>query len=85
MHRVKQVKAMNNYLLLLKFDTNEVKIFNCFELFSDPLFSQIKNIEYFKTVHVDDMGFVCWDDATDIDPFQLYENSEPVTNFTFAS
>ena len=85
MHRVKKVKSMNNYLLLLEFDTGELKVYNCYKLLQNPLFSQLKDEMFFATVHIDEMGIVCWNDATDIDPYELYEKSESVNNFAFAS
>jgi hypothetical protein len=84
MQRAVDVKPMNNYLLLVKFDNGEEKVFNCFPLLEDKLFSKISDRAFFKTVHVDDMGVVCWDDFTDINPYELYDNSESILNFAFA-
>jgi hypothetical protein len=84
MQRAVDVKPMNNYLLLIKFDNGEEKIYNCFPLLQDKLFSKISDKEFFKTVHIDDMGLVCWDDSTDINPYDLYECSESISNFDFA-
>ncbi len=79
--RAVKVKPMKHYLLLIKFDNDEVKVFNCFPLLQDKLFSKIADISYFKTVHIDEMGLVCWDNSTDIDPYRLYENSESIEDF----
>ena len=84
MIRAKDVKAMHNYLLLVRFDNDEVKIYNCFPLLEDKLFSKIKDKDFFNTVHIDEMGVVCWDDSTDINPYELYENSEDISCFAFA-
>ena len=84
MNRAINVKPMKNYLLLVQFDNGENRIFNCFPLLEDKIFADIANEEFFNTVHIDDMGIVCWDDSTDINPAYLYENSEPVSNFAFA-
>ena len=83
--RAIKVKPMSNYLLLIQFDTGEIKIFNCLLLMTNKIYSNIEDINYFKTVHIDDMGLVCWDEATDINPFFLYEHSDNVQNFTFTS
>ncbi len=84
MKRAVDVKAMNNYLLLIKFDNGEQKVYNCFPLLKNKLFAELKDPDFFKTVHIDDMGLVCWNDATDINPYDLYNDSENLTNFAFA-
>ena len=84
MKRAVAVKAMDNYLLLVKFDNGEQRIYNCFPLLENNLFSELKDVEFFKTVHIDEMGLVCWNDATDINPYDLYEDSENLSNFAFA-
>lgn len=84
MRRAVAVKAMDNYLLLVKFDNGEQKVYNCFPLLKNGLFSELNDINFFRTVHIDDMGIVCWDDATDINPYELYDESENLSNFAFA-
>lgn len=84
MHRARKVKAMNNYLILVQFDTGEERVYNCYPLINNKLFEGLKEKEFFKTVHIDDMGLVCWDNATDIDPDELFENSESVSKFSFS-
>ena len=84
MRRAVAVKAMDNYLLLVKFDNGEQKVYNCFPLLENSLFSDLNDINFFRTVHIDDMGVVCWDDATDINPYELYNDSENLSNFAFA-
>ena len=84
MKRAVSVKPLDNYLLLIKFDNGDGKVFNCYLLLSNPLFKEIFEESFFKTVHIDEMGMVCWNDATDINPFYLYDNSESVSNFAFA-
>jgi hypothetical protein len=84
MQRAIDVKPMNNYLLLIRFDNGEEKIYNCFPLLNNPLFSKITEKSYFNTVHIDEMGVVCWDEVTDINPYELYDQSESIKNFAFA-
>ena len=83
MKRAVDVKPMKNYLLLVKFDNGEVRVFNCFSLLQNKLYAEIADVDFFKTVHIDEMGVVCWSDAIDINPFDLYEKSEDISNFTF--
>ena len=84
MKRAIKVKPLNNYLLLVKFDNEEIRVFNCFPLLEDNIYKSLKNQDFFKTVHIDEMGLVCWDETTDINPYYLYDNSETVVNFAFA-
>ena len=85
MQRAVKVKPMNQYLLLIEFDNKEVKVFNCLSLMQNKLFSRLADVSFFKTVHIDNMGLVCWDDSTDINPYDLYNDSETVSDFTFAN
>lgn len=80
MQRVKKVKALRNYLLVLEFSNGEKRVFNCYPLLEQKIYSELKNPEFFNTVHIDEMGVVCWNEYTDIDPFLLYEESEPIAN-----
>lgn len=84
LRRTVEVKAMSNYLLLIKFDNGEQRIYNCFPLLENNLFSELKNPDFFRTVHIDEMGLVCWNNATDINPYDLYDNSESLSDFAFA-
>jgi hypothetical protein len=84
MQRATDVKPMSNYLLLIRFDNGEEKIYNCFPLLNNPLYSKISEKSFFDTVHIDEIGVVCWNDAIDINPYELYEQSELLENFAFA-
>ncbi len=83
MQRAVEVKPMAQHLLLVKFDNEKVKVFNCLPLMQSKLFSKLSDATFFRTVHVDDMGLVCWDNATDINPYELYDNSEEISDFVF--
>ena len=78
MVRAKRVVPMKNYIILVEFDNGERKIYNCHPLLQIPLFHELKEEDFFRGVHVDEMGVVCWNDATDIAPNELYNNSESV-------
>lgn len=52
MRRAVAVKAMDNYLLLVKFDNGEQKVYNCFPLLENSLFSELNDINFFRTVHI---------------------------------
>lgn len=75
MIRALKVKAIENYLIVVSFENGEERVYDCNPLLDKKLFCDLKNEEYFQTVHIDEMGIVCWDDSTDIAPDELYNNS----------
>lgn len=81
--RAKEVKAFNNCLLLIKFTDGSVKIYNCHNLLQDKLYEELSDLAFFKTVHIDEMGIICWDNALDIHPDAVYEDSIALENFHF--
>ena len=83
MQRVAKVKALENYLLLLQFQNGEKRVFDCQPFLKDRLYEKLNDADFFRSVHVDNMGVVCWDETTDINPYVLYEKSEVVTGFEF--
>jgi hypothetical protein len=56
MQRAADVKPMSNYLLLIRFDNGEEKIYNCFSLLNNSLYSKISEKSFLDTVHIDEMG-----------------------------
>lgn len=82
MIRAINVKPLENYLLIIRFENEEERVFNCYPLIAeDNLFKKLEDLDEFSKVYIDEMGLVCWDEATDINPYFLYEKSEPVENF----
>ena len=70
-----KVTPLDNYNIIVEFNTGEIKIYNCYPLFSIPLFAKLKDKDFFMTAHIDETGLVCWDNSTDIPPDELYNNS----------
>jgi len=70
-----KVTPLGNYNIIIKFNTGETKIYNCYPLLNTPLFAKLKNKDFFMTAHIDETGLVCWDNATDIPLDELYNNS----------
>lgn len=81
--RAVRVKPLRNWLLLIRFDNGEKRVFNCHTLMECGLYSKLRDQDYFNSVHIDEMGVVCWDDSIGINPYELYENSENVIDFSF--
>ena len=85
MIRACKVQPMKNYLICVSFSDGDKRIYNCYPLLQYPMFSRLKEESFFKKVHVDEMGVVCWDDSTDLPPNELYNNSESVVEYTRVS
>lgn len=71
---VRNVKAREDYTLLLTFANGEQKIYNARPLLEKPIFSELKNLTFFLTAHVEG-DTVVWNDEVDIAPEHLYEKS----------
>lgn len=78
--RAIKVKPIGNYMIVILFDNGEERIYNCYPLLQNKLFSKLTDKDFFNEVHIDEMGLVCWDRGTDIPPDELYNNSVSVTS-----
>ena len=75
------VMALDNYLLYLKFETNEEKIYDMKELiYINKFYIKLKNIEYFKKVEIRGDS-VQWLDGEDVSPENLYYDSIDINEF----
>ena len=73
------VKPLDNFVLWLRFNTNEEKLFDFKTLLSTKAFEPLKSIELFKAVYID-YGCATWDNGNiDIAPEYLYENGTAVS------
>ena len=71
---VKDVKAMDNYKLILTFENNEKRLFDMTPYLELGVFKTLKNENLFKTVKVS-FDTIEWSNGADIDPETLYEDS----------
>ncbi len=75
LHRAVRVETFGDHAILVQFDDGKKKAYNCYPLMEQKMFSKLRDKDFFRTVRIDEMGLVCWDDATDINPHELYNNS----------
>jgi len=68
------VKALEDYKLLLKFENNEEKIFDMKPYLDIGKFKELKDKKLFETVRVS-FDTIGWDNGLDFDPEVLYEKS----------
>ena len=74
-----EVIANDDYTLTITFDNGEKRVFDVKPYLEKGIFMELKSMNYFKQVKVDDMT-VSWNNKQDICPDILYEDSIPVTN-----
>lgn len=73
--RVSGIRPMENYLLWIRFNTGEAKVFDFKPLLNDPAFTPLKDESVFRGVYID-YGVAMWQDGNiDIAPHYLYENA----------
>ena len=76
--RIKHVTASSDYKLHLEFTSGESGVYDCAPLLDFGVFSELKELGYFKQVQVVD-GTVVWPHEQDICPDTLYVDSVKFT------
>ncbi|MCX5831495.1 MAG: DUF2442 domain-containing protein [Deltaproteobacteria bacterium] len=73
---VKYVQPLDNYKLLLTFENDEQRIFDMSSYMEKGIFTELKDQNFFKSVHV---GYdtIEWGNGADLDPELLYKESYP--------
>ena len=75
--RVIDVKAIDDFKLLLRFTSGESGIYDCTSLLDFGVFKELQDINYFKQAKVVD-GSVAWPHEQDICPDTLYLDSKKI-------
>ena len=77
---VKAVRPLDGYKLLVRFMTDEQKIFDFMPLLDKPCFAPLEDKAVFDRAYVD-YGTVTWNDGEiDIAPERLYSDGVSVSN-----
>lgn len=71
---IKDVKILENYMLLLFFENGEKKVYDMKKNFKYPVFEKLKNINLFSKLKVNGET-IEWETGEDINPDDLYFNS----------
>lgn len=74
---VVNVQPLDNYRLLLEFNTHEKKIFDLNEYLEHGIFKELKNPGLFRSVKVS-YDTIEWVNGADLCPEVLYEKSVPI-------
>jgi hypothetical protein len=75
--RAIEVKPLEGYRLLIKFNNNEVKVFDVKPYLKYKQYSELKKIEIFNTVKIAGLS-IEWSNGVDICPDELYNSSVTV-------
>lgn len=75
--KISKVEVVENYKLILYFETGEKKLYDMKKNFKYECFKNLRNREIFKTVKA--VGeTIEWETGEDINPEELYFNSKPM-------
>ena len=77
--RLTGVEPGEGLKLRLDYETGETKLFDVAPYVSGPWFGELKEEDYFRTVHLLPGGIgIEWSNGQDIAPHELYEYSKPM-------
>lgn len=71
--KIKEVKPLENYVLLLTFDNGEVKKYDMINELTG-IFKTLKNKEKFNQVFINDVGNIAWNIDNDLDSSEHWAN-----------
>ena len=74
MNRIKEVKALDNYEILVTFDNGEKRIKDMKPYLNKGVFRKLKNKDFFKSVKIA-YGTVSWGDELDLWADSIYKSS----------
>ena len=72
-----EVKYLEEYKLLLKYNNKEERIFNMKKYINENRFKKLKDLNIFKKIKIS-FDTIEWKNGTDIDPEILYKESKLV-------
>ena len=77
MIRIQRAIPLENYHLRVTFNTGEEGLFSLQEWLKIPVFSKLKDKEFFNHVAIDEIaGTVCWPNDIDLCPDVVYAQTE---------
>jgi len=79
--KIKKVQPLEGKRLIITFDNNIQKIYNCTPLLKEEVFKPLENNALFKRVKADKHGYgVIWSDELDLSESELWINGTPAEN-----
>lgn len=77
--RVKSIRPLDDYKLLILFTDGERRIFDFKPLLDMPCYQPLKDAELFRRVYIE-CGTAAWSEDIDIAPETLYADSVPLSD-----
>jgi len=77
MIKIVNAEYKSGYVLILTFNTGEVKSFDFSTVYNDGICKKLQDIEYFRNFKLDPFS-VDWNDEIGFAPEFLYENGVPL-------
>lgn len=75
--KITSVQALDGKRLLVGFDNDIRKIYDCNQLLDSEPFEPLQNEAFFKSVRVDSGGYgISWNDDVDLSEYELWVNGE---------
>jgi hypothetical protein len=77
--KIKQVQVKDDFHLIVKFDNDFEKDYDCQQLFRRPEFEPLLNKAFFRSVKVDTGGYgISWSDDIDLSEYELWVNGKEI-------
>lgn len=71
--KVRSIIAKSNYTLIVTFDNQIKKQYDCRQLLKNPFYQLLREIAFFKSVKVDAGGYgISWNDDLDLSEYELW-------------
>jgi hypothetical protein len=81
--KIKSVNAKKNFHLMVRFENNIVKEYDCFQIMHRDEFKPLKNKAFLRSVKVDSGGYgVSWNDDIDISEYELWNRGKGIADTT---
>ena len=75
-----KVKALQNFLIYVKFNNGEEKIYDMKKILKYPFYKDLQNINNFKKIKISGIN-IEWETGEDIAPENLYNDSDPIEKY----
>lgn len=77
--KIKSVRTEDDLKLIVEFENNIIKNYDCHQIIHRPEFQPLKNLAFFRAVNVDIGGYgISWNDEIDISEYELWMNGKEI-------
>ena len=79
--KIISVQAKNDLKLIVRFENNVIKQYDCHQIVHRPEFKPLMNKAFFRSVKVDTGGYgVSWNENIDISEYELWNRGKEIDN-----